>query len=112
MQTTYIWNKLNLRRNKVILSGLVFFLAAIPTFGQGMFGLTSTSGSDNRTLSYGFFLAAHNNTLQLKYSDAFLNSNASNDFSRVRRIQPKYTPGFSLGFIGILRFHDQMQLLF
>jgi hypothetical protein len=112
MQTTYIWNKLNLRRNKVILTGLVFFLAAIPTFGQGMFGLTSASTSDNRPISYGFFLAAHTSTLQLKYTDAFLNSMSVNQFTGVRSIQPKFSPGFSLGFIGILRFHDQVQLMF
>ena len=111
MQTSYIWNKLNLRRNKVIPVALVFFLAAIPVFGQGMFGLTSASGSDNRTISYGFFLAAHNSTYQLKYTDAFyLESDGPS--SRVRSIQPKYTPGFSLGFIGMLRFHDQVHLLF
>lgn len=114
MQATYIWNKLNLRRNKVVLIGFVVFLASTPTFGQGMFGLTSTSGSDNRTLSYGFFLAAHNSTLQLKYSDDFLSptANSTNPFSSVRSIQTKFSPGFSLGFIGILRLHDQAQLLF
>ena len=112
MQTTYIWNKLNLRRGKVILAGLVFFLAAIPSFGQGMFGLTSASSSDNRTLSYGFFLAAHNSTLRLKYTDDFLNSASTNAFNGVRSIQPKFSPGFSLGFIGILRFHDQVSLMF
>lgn len=112
MQTTHIWNKLNLRRNKVVLVGLVFFLAAIPTFGQGMFGLTSTSSSDNKPLSYGFFLAAHNSTLRLKYTDAFLNPANSGPSSGVRSIQPKFSPGFSLGFIGILRFHDQLSLMF
>lgn len=109
MQTTNIWNKLNLRRNKIILLCSAFFLVVIPSFGQGMFGLTSTSGSDNRTLSYGFFLAAHNSTLQMKYTDAFFDFNNS---STVRSIQPMFSPGFSLGFIGILRFHDQVQLLF
>jgi hypothetical protein len=112
MQTTYIWNKLNLRRNKVILSGLVFFLAAIPSFGQGMFGLTSASSSDNSPLSYGFFLAAHNSTLQIKYTDAFLSSASINAFTNVRSIQPKFSPGFSLGFVGILRFHDQVSMMF
>lgn len=112
MQTTYLWNKLNLRRNKVILSSLVLFLAAIPTFGQGMFGLTSASSADNRTLSYGFFLAAHTSTLQLKYSDEFLNAASTNPFVNVRSIQPKLSPGFSLGFIGILRFHDQLSMIF
>ncbi|MEB2784668.1 porin family protein [Algoriphagus persicinus] len=112
MQTSHIWNKLNLRRNKIVLVGLVFFFAAIPTFGQGMFGLTSESGSDNRTLSYGFFLAGHNSTLRVKYTDAFLNSQVTNDFTNVRSIQPLFSPGFSLGFIGILRFHDQVSLMF
>ncbi len=114
MQTTYIWNKLNLRRDKIVLLGLVFFFAVIPSFGQGMFGLTSTAGSDNRTLSYGFFLAAHNSTLRVKYTDEFMNqaANSTNPFSRVRSVQPQFSPGFSLGFIGILRLHDQVQLLF
>ena len=112
MQTTYIWNKLNLRRNKIILFGLVLLLSANSSFGQGMFGLTSTSGSDNSTLSYGFFLAAHNSTLRIKYTDAFVDPSSVNAFTGVRSIQTKFSPGFSLGFIGILRFHDQVQLLF
>jgi len=77
-----------------------------------MFGLTSASSADNRALSYGFFLAAHTSTLQLKYSDAFLSPTAINAFTNVRSIQPKFSPGFSLGFIGILRFHDQVSLMF
>ncbi|WP_192347706.1 outer membrane beta-barrel protein [Algoriphagus sp. Y33] len=109
MQTTYIWNKLNLRRDKVVLFAVASFLAAMPTFGQGMFGLSSASSSDNKTFSYGFFLAAHNSTYQMKYSDLYFDDNASSD---VRSIQPKYTPGFSLGFLGMLQFHDQLILLF
>ncbi|MFC5627181.1 porin family protein [Algoriphagus winogradskyi] len=112
MQTTHIWYKLNLRRYKIVLLGLVFFLAAIPTFGQGMFGLTSASASDNRPLSYGFFLAAHNSTLQIKYTDEFMNASSTDPMSGVRSIQTKFSPGFSLGFIGILRFHDQVSLMF
>lgn len=112
MQTTHIWNKLNLRRNKVVLIGLVVLLAAIPTFGQGMFGLTSASASDNKPLSYGFFLAAHNSTLQIKYTNEFLNPASTDPMAGVRSIQPKFSPGFSLGFIGILRFHDQVSLMF
>ncbi|MEP0713079.1 porin family protein [Algoriphagus sp.] len=112
MQTTNIWNKLNLRRDKVILAGLVFVIATLPTFGQGMFGLTSASTSDNRPISYGFFLAAHNSTLRIKYTDAFLDPTSVDPFTGVRSIQTKFSPGFSLGFIGILRFHDQVSLMF
>jgi hypothetical protein len=114
MQITHIWNKLNLRRGKITLATLIVCFFAIPSFGQGMFGLTSMSESDNRTLSYGFFLAGHNSTLQLKYTDAFLDQslNATSPFSSVRSIQSKFSPGFSLGFIGILRLHDQVSMLF
>tara|TARA_R110000850_G_scaffold189113_4_gene314772 strand:- start:299 stop:1000 length:702 start_codon:yes stop_codon:yes gene_type:complete len=77
-----------------------------------MFGLTSASSSDNKPLSYGFFLATHNSTLRVKYSDAFLNPAETNSFTNVRSIQPKFSPGFSLGFVGILRFHDQVSMMF
>src|SRR5690606_20379239 len=60
---------------------------------------------------YGFFLAGHTATYQIKYSEQFFDpSNAANN--QVYSIYPKYTPGFALGFTGILRLHDQVNLLF
>ncbi len=111
MQITHFWNKLNLRWSKVTLIGCLVWLIASPTFGQGMFGLTSGSGSDSKPLSYGFFLAGHTNSYRIKYADAFMNPNTISSRG-VRGVYPMYTPGFSLGFIGMLRFHDQLQLLF
>ncbi len=111
MQITHFWNKLNLRRSKVVLLAIVFNLAVGTSFAQGLFGLTSTSGSDDRTLSYGFFLAGHTSSYRLKYSDSFLNQSAGTS-PTVRAVFTKFSPGFSLGFTGILSFHDQVQLLF
>lgn len=111
MQTSNIWYQLHLRRSKIGLTIFLFALMTLPSFGQGMFGLTSGSGSDNRTISYGFFLAAHTNRYQIKYSDAFMNP-ATTSSAGVQGIYAQNNPGFSLGFIGILRFHDQVQLLF
>jgi hypothetical protein len=111
MQITHLWNKLNLHRSKVILLGLTFSLTAGTSLGQGLFGLTSTSGSDNRTISYGFFLAGHTSSYRLKYTDLFL-TNSNGASPTVRGIFPQSSPGFSLGFTGILSFHDQFQLLF
>ncbi len=110
MQITHFWNQLYLRRGKVIPPLLILSLFTFPSFGQGMFGLTSASGSDGQTLSYGFFLAGHTNTYQIKYNDSFLLNPGGSP--TVRAIFPDYTPGFSLGFIGILSFHDQVQMLF
>ncbi|MEN2281834.1 porin family protein [Algoriphagus sp. SE2] len=111
MQTTYIRHQLHLCGREVALTFFFITLMTLSSYGQGMFGLTSSSGSDNKTLSYGFFLAAHTNSYRIKYSDAFMNPTTSSSAS-VRSINPQFSPGFSLGFIGILRFHDQVQLLF
>ena len=110
MQTTHFRNQLHLRRTKVGFLILVFFGMSFSGFSQGLFGLTSTSGSDDKVISYGFFLAGHTATYQIKYSEAFFDpTNTANN--QVYSIYPKYTPGFSLGFTGILRLHDQVNLL-
>jgi hypothetical protein len=71
MQTSHIRNQLYLHRSKVGLLIFVFFTSSFSGFSQGLFGLTSTSGSDDKILSYGFFLAGHTATYQIKYSEAF-----------------------------------------
>lgn len=111
MQATHFWNQLHLRRNQVIVIFLLSFGLSGTTWAQGLFGLTSTSGSDDKTLSYGFFLAVHQASYQLRYSDQFLAQDPT-DPNLIYSIYPKFTPGFSLGFMGILRFHDQVNLLF
>jgi len=78
---------------------------------QGYFGLTNNSGSDDKFTSYGFFLGMHTASYQLRYSPEFLNPAVPAN-NAIHSIFPKFTPGFSLGFIGILRFHDQVNLIF
>ncbi len=107
MQTSHFRNQLHLRRAKIGLLFFVFFGISISGFSQGLFGLTSTSGSDDKTLSYGFFLAGHNAAYQIRYSEEFFDPSNSEIYS----INPRFTPGFALGFTGILRLHDQMNLL-
>lgn len=110
MQTTHFRNQLHLRRTKVGFLILAFFGISYSGFSQGLFGLTSTSGSDDKFISYGFFLAGHTAAYQIKYSEAFFDpSNTANN--QIYSIYPKYTPGFSLGFTGILRIHDQVNIL-
>ncbi|OOG74297.1 porin family protein [Algoriphagus sp. A40] len=110
MQTTHFRNQLYLRRTKVGFLILTFFGISFSGFSQGLFGLTSTAGSDDKLLSYGFFLAGHTSTYQIKYSEAFFDpTNTANN--QVYSIYPKYTPGFALGFTGILRLHDQVNIL-
>jgi len=110
MQTTHIWNKLDLRWRKVVLALFFVFSVSGISFGQGMFGMLSGAGSDNQFLSYGFFLAGHTSYYQIKYTDGFLNSGGS-VAPNVARISPDYKPGFALGFIGMMKFHDQVHLM-
>ena len=111
MQTSHLWYQLNLRWAKIIVLALIGLGLSGNAKGQGFFGLTNFSGSDDRLTSYGFFLGTHTASYQLKYSPEFLNpANTANN--AIHSIFPKYTPGFSLGFIGILRFHDQVNLIF
>ncbi len=112
MQATHFWYQLNLRRGKVTfaLVGLFMLLSLQQSTAQGMFGMTSSSGSDDQLISYGFFLAGHNSAYRIEYNDLFLDPNAGIS-PEIRAIFPKYSPGFSLGFLGMYRIHDQMQLL-
>lgn len=111
MQTTHLWNKLYLRRTKIVFLFALSFGFLFQVNAQGMFGLTSSSGADDKLISYGFFLATHRAGYQIKYSELFLDpTNTANN--QIHSIYPKITPGFSLGFTGILRFHDQINLMF
>lgn len=111
MQTTHFWHQFHLRCTKIIVLPLLLLCVVGKSNGQGYFGLTNNSGSDDKLTSYGFFLAAHTASYQLRYSSEFLNP-ANSATGAIHSIFPKFTPGFSLGFIGILRFHDQANLIF
>ena len=109
MQTTHFWHQLHLRRAKVIILSILLLCGVAESHAQGYFGLTNNSGSDDKRTSYGFFLGMHNASYQLRYTPEFLSDPNNDD---IHSILPKFTPGFSLGFIGIYRFHDQANLIF
>jgi hypothetical protein len=48
---------------------------------------------DDHFLSYGFLIGLHTASYQMKYSQEFL------DLNELHSIQPRFSPGFSLGFI-------------
>lgn len=110
MQITYFWNQLHLRWRKITAALFFLFFCSASGYSQGMFGLMSTSGSEDQVISYGFFLAGHTSTFQIKYSNNFL-SEIDPAAPTVQSITPDFTPGFALGFIGKLRLHDQLHLL-
>ena len=109
MQTTDLRYKFDLHWRKIILLVFLLILCVASVFGQARFNEISKAGQDDKLLTYGFFLAGHNNYWRLKYSDEFLNNRVS---SNIQSIVPIYTQGFSLGFLANLRLHDQLSLVF
>lgn len=87
----------------------MLFLCSFSVFAQARFNEISKAGQDDKLLTYGFFLAGHNNYWRLKYTDDFLNNRST---SNLQSIVPVYTQGFSLGFLANLRLHDQLSLVF
>ncbi len=61
---------------------------------------------DNRFLSYGFLIGLHTSAYQLKYSEAFL----ARQFDNLYSISPKWSTGFSLGFIVNMKLADFFDL--
>jgi len=111
MQTLNFRYQLHLCRRKVSLLFFFLFFLIQTVFSQARYGEISKAGQDDKLISYGFFLAGHSNTFRLKYSDAFLDP-SNGPGSNIESIVPVYSAGFSLGFLGILRFHDQVNLMF
>ncbi|WP_291786214.1 porin family protein [Cecembia sp.] len=111
MQTLNFRHQLHLCGRKIILLALLALIIPLASFSQARYGEISKAGQDDRLLSYGFFLAAHTNTFRLKYSDSFLELPELNG-NNIESIVPVYSSGFSLGFLGILRLHDQLNLVF
>lgn len=57
---------------------------------------------DERKLSYGFLIGLHSTAYQIKYADRFV----TQDLDTVYSIEPRWSPGFSLGFIVNYRLTD------
>lgn len=72
-------------------------------YGQRQVGMNNPN-YDDRFLSYGFLIGLHTTSYQMKYSDEFLNIDS------LHSIQPRSSPGFSLGFIVNLRVAEFLDL--
>ncbi|MEJ2003513.1 MAG: porin family protein [Cyclobacteriaceae bacterium] len=93
MQSSNIWGKFNIRRYKTLIVLLLIILPAA-LFAQRRKQVYNPN-YDQRWISYGFLLQGHTSTYQIKYSDAFVSDN----FDSLYSISPRWSTGFSLGFI-------------
>ena len=101
MQTAHIWHKLYLHRAKIIiLTGL--FLGNM-AMAQKVPVTQYRLAGDKKPLKYGFFLGSHQNSLGIKYSNAF---ESSTDLENLLAINSKQKAGFNLGFMLNFRLAD------
>lgn len=105
MQAVNIWHKFNIHRRKVILAAALVLLSCSGAFSQRQVGVNNPN-YDDRFLSYGFLIGIHTSAYQLRYSDEFV----SRSLDSVYSITPKWSPGFSLGFIVNMRIADLLDL--
>lgn len=104
MQAVNFWDQLNLHRGKIIAT--IFLMSLICTRVQAQRQVeVNNPNYDNRFLSYGFLIGLHTSSYQLKYSQEFVD-----DLDSVYSISPRFSTGFSLGFIVNFRASDFLDI--
>lgn len=105
MQASYIWNKLAVHRNKIVL--LVLLLFSFPLYSQSFkWARQHNPNYDERKISYGFMIGIHTSAYQVKYSEKFV----TQAFDTVHSVLTPFSPGFSLGFLVNLRLNNDLDL--
>jgi hypothetical protein len=106
MYSINIWYQLNIHRRKVkkVLTVILLSFGLIPlAVAQGKVGMNNPN-YDDRFLSYGFLIGLHTTGYRLQYHDDFA------ILDSLHSIQPKMSPGFSLGFIVNLKLTEFLDL--
>lgn len=108
-----IWHFINIYGKKVTFLFIFLIISAsavaqIKNKGKEI----NNPNYDNRFISYGFLLGIHTSNYKLEYSDAFANpeSPVSKEYGleSIHSVLPKWTTGFTLGFIVNFKFFDLM----
>jgi len=103
MQITNLRHQFNIHGAKIAL--LVLFLCTCFVASAQRRTTQNNPNYDNRFLSYGFLIGIHTSSYQLKYSDRFVN-----DLDSVYAISPKWSGGFTLGFIVNLKIAEYLDI--
>src|SRR5688572_27651934 len=102
MAALNFWNMFYLHRYKIIFSFLFFLVLGTSVFAQapkikkGRILERNLPNYDYRKMHYGFYLGATFTRLNGEHSQSFVDSLSKNGL--VTRANPKYSPGFTLGF--------------
>jgi len=106
MRTADIRNKLYLHRAKVIFVLLVLFSGSAKAQGYFWARKNNPFYDEKRKVTYGFLIGLHTSSYQIKYSDLFVTP----ALDTVVAVNPKWKPGFSLGFIVNYRAYEFLDI--
>jgi len=106
MQFANVWNKLYLRRYKVIAIAVLMLCALQSQAQKTRWVEKNNPNYDNRKLTYGFLIGIHSSIYQIKYSDKFVTP----ALDTVSAVLPSWSSGFSLGFIVNYRLTEFLDL--
>lgn len=106
MQVTYIWDKFNLHRHKIVVFLVLLSCAITSSAQQKRWVQRNNPNYDDKKLTYGFLIGLHTSIYQVNYSDAFV----SQQLDTVHSVNPEWSSGFSLGFIVNYRLTDLLDL--
>lgn len=96
MQAADIRNKFHLYGSKIVLLLTILLISTHAVQAQKKIRWVKKNNPnyDEKKLTYGFLIGLHTTAYQIKYSDEFVQN-----LDSVTAVLPKWSPGFSLGFI-------------
>jgi hypothetical protein len=106
MQGANIWHQHTLFGRQVVFA-VALLLSVAPAQAQLFrWARQHNPNYDDRKFSYGFSIGLHTTSYELNYSDQFV----SKKFDTVHSVQPRFIPGFSLGFLVNYRLNEFFDL--
>src|SRR4051812_16393950 len=112
MAVVNFWNMLDLHRYKVVFSCLLLLFAsfAVQAQKQKQILVNNLPNYDDRKMHYGFYLGGTATTFRAEHSQTFVDS--LNNGGVVSAANPKFSPGFTLGFVISRHLGDFFDLRF
>ena len=107
MAFSYLRHQFSLYRYQVIVLFFLSIGACLPAVAQKKYVQENLPGHDSKPVHYGLFLALNASRFQIEHSKYFVDRQRD-----TLRVNPKFGPGFALGFVINKRITDYIDLLF
>ncbi len=113
MAFAHFWDKRNLSGQKIVLLVAAFLCTGLTANAQKTVLRENYTKYDQKKVRFGFFLALNQARYKVDHSNAFVNQVTDSmglSGDRNVKVHPYPSMNFSLGFIGNLKLHDNIDL--